>query len=131
MTAKNFSCSLHKLGFSHSRRVYGNLVCTGGKNIFDVNDVSDASAYGERNGNHVRCSFYNIQYGASFLVGSGYVEENQLVCTLFFIDRRKLRWISFNFQIYKLHALDNFSVLDVEARNYSLSQHFSQPLKLV
>jgi hypothetical protein len=89
------------------------------KDLAEIVDGTDASADGERH-KHLFChSLDYVNDGAAFFMGSGYVEEGDLVSPLLIISSRAIDGIACIAKINEIYPFNYSSVLDVKAGDYA------------
>lgn len=115
MRAELFRRPAHEIAVVHSRGVDRHLVGTGHQQIANIIQRAHAAADRDRHEAMLGGFTDHIEDDAAVFVASGDVEEAELVRTCFIVCLCGFHWIASIDQIDEVHALDDATVLDVEA----------------
>ena len=110
-------------GVLDGRSIEGDFVRAGVEHRPDVLDGAEAAADGERHEDLVGRPFDDVDHGASFVAGSGDVEEDELVGALLLVGRGDRDGIAGVAQLFELHALDHAAAVDVETGDDADGEH--------
>ena len=104
-------------------RVDRDLVGAGSQQRLDIADGAHAAANRQRHKAGFRRATDHIQHDAAIFVGRGDIEEAQLVGAGRVIGHRRLHGIASVAQVDEIDALDDPSILDVEAGDDAHLEH--------
>ena len=104
-------------------RVDRDLVGAGSQQRLDVFDAAHSAAYRQRHETGLRGSPHHIQHGAAVFVGCRDIEKAELIGAGSIISDRAFDGIAGIAQIDEIDALNDASVLHVEARDDARFKH--------
>lgn len=123
LAAELFRRVAHERPIGDGCRIDRNLVCAGQRQFPDIVGRPDAAADGQRHEAGLRRPLDHVENDAAILVRRRDVEETEFVGASGVIGDRAFHGIARIAQIDEVDALDDPSVLYVEARNKSLLKH--------
>src|SRR5262249_1507869 len=115
-----------ELGVAGGRRADRHLVRPGAQQRADILDAADAAAHGQRHEAHLGRPADDVQEDAAVLVAGRDIQEDQLVGPLGVVTGRHVDRIARVPEVHEVRALDDTTVVDVEAGDDPLGQH-TQP----
>ena len=114
----------NQLRIFHRRRVHRNLIRARPKYLLKIRNRANAAADGQRDKHLFPGVLNDIHHGLPGIAGGGDVQKHHLVRALVGIVFRQLHGISGIPDIHKVDTLNHSAVLDVQAWNDSLCQHY-------
>ena len=115
--AERFGCSPDQVRVGHRGAVHGDLVGAGLQNQLDVLQGGNAAADRQRDLENRGHLLDPLQPGLPVLEGRGDVQHGQLVRAFLLIEPGVLDGIACILEVHEVNALDDASLLHVEARH--------------